>query len=79
MSFSSQGASIDGEIKIFDYNHKLVNWRWLWTAITRAKQVHDAYVYIFNNNKAASFDNNSLRAYVDQQKWVQRARSIGQS
>jgi transposase-like protein len=79
MSFSSQGASTHCKIKIFDYKHKLVTWRWLWTAITRAKQVHDVYVYILNNNKHASFNNNSLRAYVDQQKWVQHARSIGQS
>ena len=40
---SSQGASINGKVCMFDYKHKLVNWRWQWTAITRATQIEHVY------------------------------------
>jgi hypothetical protein len=40
---SSQGASINGKVCIFDYNNKLADWRWLWTAITRATQIENDY------------------------------------
>ena len=40
---SSQGASINGKIGIFDYKYKRVNWKWLWTAITRATQIENVY------------------------------------
>jgi hypothetical protein len=55
-----------------DYKHKLVNWRWLWTAITRAKQVDDVCFARYNNNKYAKLNNNTLRSYVDtQNNWAQ--------
>jgi uncharacterized protein involved in tolerance to divalent cations len=38
---SSQGASINGKVCIFDYNNKLADWRWLWTDITRATQIEN--------------------------------------
>ena len=65
---SSQGASINGKIGIFDYKDKLVNWRWLWTAITRATQFETVYVYRYNNDKDDNFDNNLLRSYFDKTK-----------
>jgi hypothetical protein len=64
---STQGASINGNGCIFDYNNKLVNWRWLWTDITRATQIENAYFYRYNNDKEDKFSNNFLRSYVDKQ------------
>jgi hypothetical protein len=48
---SSQGASINGKVCIFDYKNKLANWRWLWTAISRATQIENVYVYRYNTDK----------------------------
>ena len=62
---STQGASIDGKICIFDYNNKLVNWRWLWTAITRATQIENVYFYRYNNDKGDTFNNKLLLSYFD--------------
>jgi hypothetical protein len=59
---SSHGASIDGNVTIFDYKHKLVTWRWLWTAITRATHLDGVYYYIYNNNKDDEFNTTSLRS-----------------
>ena len=64
---SSQGASINGKIGIFDYKDKLVNWRWLWTAIARATQIENVYFYSYNNDKDYKFNNNLLRSYFDKQ------------
>jgi hypothetical protein len=55
---SSQGASINGKVCIFDYNNKLADWRWLWTAITRATQIENVYFYRYNNDKEDNFNNN---------------------
>ena len=42
----------------FDYKHKLANWRWLRTAITRATQIKHVYVYRYNNDKDDKFNKN---------------------
>ena len=39
---STQGASINGKVCIFDCKHKLASWRGLWTAITQATQIENA-------------------------------------
>ena len=62
---SSQGASINGKVCIFDYKNKLANWRWLWTAITRATEIENVYFYRYNNDKADDFNNNLLCSYFD--------------
>ena len=62
---SSQGASINGKICIFDYKDTFVNWRWLWTAITRATQIEHVYFYRYNNDKDDNFNNNLLRSYFE--------------
>jgi hypothetical protein len=59
---SSQGASINGKVCIFDYNNKLADWRWLWTAITRATEIEHVYLYRYNNDKEDIFNNNLLRS-----------------
>ena len=62
---SSQGASINGKICIFDYKDKLVDWRWLWTAITRATQIENVYFYDYTNDKNNNFNNNLLCSYFN--------------
>ena len=62
---SSQGASIDGKICIFDYMDKLVDWRWLWTAITRATQIDNVYFYSYDNDTNNNFNNNLLCSYFN--------------
>ena len=42
---STQGASMNGKVCVFDYKHKLANWRWLWTAFTRATQTEHIYFH----------------------------------
>ena len=59
---SSQGASINGKICIFDYPDKLVNWRWLWTAITRATQIENVYFHRYNNDRGSNFNNTLVRS-----------------
>ena len=59
---SSQGASINGKVCIFDYKNKLDNWRCLWTAITRATEFEHVYVYRYNNDKDGKLNNNLLRS-----------------
>jgi hypothetical protein len=63
---SSQGASINGKVCSFDYQNKLANWRWLWTAITRATQIENVYFYKYNNDKEDKFTNDLVRSYFDQ-------------
>ena len=58
---SSQGASINGNICMFDYKDEHVDWRWLWTAITRATQIDNVYFYIYSIDNEDTF-NNLLRA-----------------
>ena len=62
---STQGASINGKACTFDYKTKLANWRWQWTAITRATQIEHVYVYKYNNDKDDNFNNNLLGLDVD--------------
>ena len=42
---SSEGASSNGKVCIFDHKNKLASWRWLWAAIARATQVEHIYFY----------------------------------
>ena len=61
MSFKSRGSN-QWQGLYFHYIDKLANWRWLWTAITRATQLEHVYVYRYNNDKADKFNNNLLRS-----------------
>ena len=45
---------------IFDYKYKLVDWGWLWTAITRATQIEHVYFRRYNNDKEDNFNNNLI-------------------
>ena len=45
---SGQGCNIDDAITIFDCNTPYVNRNWLYTAITRARDLSKVYVYIHN-------------------------------
>jgi hypothetical protein len=59
---STRGSSIDDKIIMFDSKNKPDSWRWLGTAITRAKQLSYVYGYSYSNNNYARFDNTSLRS-----------------
>ena len=59
---SSQEASLNGNICIFDHTYKVVDWRWLWTAITRATQIEHVCFHRYNNDKDDNFNNNLLRS-----------------
>ena len=61
---SNQGASINGKVCSIEYE-KLANCRWLWTAITRATEIENAYVYRYNNGNDDKFNNKLLRSYFD--------------
>ena len=43
---STQEGSINGKVSMFDYKHKLANWRWLWNAITRATHIEHVFLKI---------------------------------
>jgi hypothetical protein len=46
---SLQGSSVDGALTIFDYNHYFASKRWLWTALTRARDLDQVYFYDYDD------------------------------
>ena len=55
---SAQGSSIDGDITIFDYNHfDIRNYReFLWTAITRARDLNKIKIYKYSDGVNDEFN-----------------------
>ena len=62
---SSEGASSNGKVCVFDYKNKLVSWRWLWTAMTRPTQIENDYFYIYNIAKEDKFNNDLVRSQFE--------------
>jgi hypothetical protein len=58
---SFQGASIDDAITIFDWNHPCVSWKWLWTAITRSRDLDKVY---FHNGNCPEYNLQLLPGYL---------------
>ena len=58
---SFQGASIDDSITIFDWNHPCVSWKWLWTAITRSRDLDKVFFY---NGKCPEYNLQLLPGYL---------------
>ncbi len=58
---SFQGASIDDSITIFDWSHPHASWKWLWTAITRSRDLDKVYIY---NGKYLEYNLQSLPGYL---------------
>ena len=65
---SLQASSISGSITFFDYKFYFVNRKWLWVAITRARELDDVYFYKyeepdFNKHLCTAYLNNRVRNY----------------
>jgi hypothetical protein len=48
---SFQGSSIDGPITVFDWKFAFVNRKWVWTAITRARDLKKVYFHDYDENQ----------------------------
>ena len=61
---SAQGSSIDGDITIFDYNHfDIRNYReWLWTAITRARDLNKVKFYKYSDDINDEFNYKCMKS-----------------
>ena len=57
---SFQGLSVDGKMTIFDWNMPFVSKKWLWTAITRARDLNNVYFY---NGMDAEFTEKQFLKY----------------
>ena len=61
---SAQGSSIDGDITIFDYNHyDIKKYReWLWTAITRARDLNKVKFYKYSDDVNDDFNYKCIKS-----------------
>ena len=64
---SAQGSSVDDEITIFDYNHFLVrNYKeWLWTAITRCRDLNKVKFFKYNKDTNDEFNQKTIMSYFE--------------
>jgi hypothetical protein len=74
---SLQGSSIDSSITIFDYKFYFVNRKWLWVALTRARELDNVYFYKyeepeFNKHLCTAYFNNKVRNYKKQDNEAKR-------
>ena len=66
---SLQGSSISGKMTIFDYKFYFVCKKWLWVAITRARELDDVFFFYkyeepeFNKHSCTAYFNNKIRNY----------------
>ena len=78
---SEQGCSIDDSITIFDSNTPYCNRNWLYTAITRARDLSKVTIFIHSekdvraleHSKFKQYINNKIDGYVEQDKRAGRA------
>ena len=68
---SFQGSSIDEGITVFDWGNFFVNRKWLWTAITRARDLSKVYFWKYdekpeNMNKLMEYLGQKIRRYKGQ-------------
>ena len=64
---SAQGSSIDGDITVFDYNHyDIKKYReWLWTAITRARDLNKVKFYKYSDDINHEFNHECMKSYYE--------------
>ena len=64
---SAQGCSVNEEITIFDYNHFLVrNYpEWVWTALSRARDLNKVKFFKYNNDKDDEFNKQNIISYFE--------------
>jgi len=74
---SFQGSSIDGPITVFDWKFAFVNRKWVWTAITRARDLKKVYFHDYDENqenieKMMQYFQRKVDAYKYQDKRAKR-------
>ena len=62
---SVQGSSIDGSITIFDYKHWLVDREWLWTCLTRSRDLNKVKFFRYNDDKDDEFNKQNIESYFE--------------
>ena len=60
---SVQGCSIDDDVTIFDWNHHLISREWLWTAITRARDLNRVKFYKYSSDLNEEFNEKCVENY----------------
>jgi hypothetical protein len=73
---SAQGSSIDGGIKIFDWNHfDIRNYReWIWTAITRCRDLNKVKFFKYNSDKNDEFNYKCMMTDYERKKAISKSR-----
>ena len=61
---SKQGCSIAEEITIFDANTPYVDRYWLYTAITRARELDKVSIFIHSDRSVAKLEDSKLKQYI---------------
>ena len=61
---SKQGCSIAEEITIFDANTPYVDRYWLYTAITRARELDKVSIFIHSDQSVAKLEESKLKQYI---------------
>ena len=62
---SVQGCSIDDDVTIFDWNHHLITREWLWTGITRARDLNRVKFYKYSSDLNEEFNAKCIMKYFD--------------
>ena len=62
---SVQGCSIDDDVTIFGWNHHLITREWLWTGITRARDLNRVKFYKYSSDLHEEFNAKCIMNYFD--------------
>ena len=78
---SVQGCSIDDNVTIFDWNHHLISREWLWTAITRARDLNRVRFYKYSSNLNEEFNEKCIKKYFERKvaAYKEQDRKAGRS
>ena len=62
---SAQGSSIDGNVTIFDWNFYIMrnSPEWLWTAITRERDLRKIKFFKYSDDKEYAFNERCIESY----------------
>ena len=78
---SVQGCSIDDNVTIFDWNHHLISREWLWTAITRARDLNRVRFYKYSSDLNEEFNEKCIKKYFERKvaAYKEQDRKAGRS
>ena len=62
---SEQGCSIDEDITIFDSNTPYVNRYWLYTSITRARELDKVSIFIHSGREVSKLEDSKKKQYIN--------------